>query len=115
MPRTATAVLPHHHNSMLSWLQRLSEMTKSAVGRNIGNRLTVHNQCRARFGLADNLCHSSMKLVAGYLEDHVLGFALGHQGESVNDHQFAGLFLALRARHVPELTAGRQPRTPPAR
>src|SRR5204862_8024522 len=64
MPRSATAVLPHHHNSMLSRLQLLGEMTEGAVGRNIRDCLAIHNQRLARLGFSDNVSNSPVKLVA---------------------------------------------------
>ena len=65
MPGPATAVLPNHHDTMLSRLKRLSEMTERAVSRNIRNRLPVHNQGRARFRFPDDFRDASVKLVAG--------------------------------------------------
>ena len=72
MPGPATAVLPNHHDTMLSRLKRLSEMTERAVSRNIRNRLAIHNQRRARLRFADNFRDASMKLLAGDFQNHIL-------------------------------------------
>src|SRR2546430_577380 len=95
MPGPATAVLPNHHDTMLSRLKRLSEMTERAVSRNIRNRLPVHNQGRARFRFPDDFRDASVKLVAGDFQNHILRLALRHQGELGNFTEFARFFLGV--------------------
>src|SRR5882762_11392920 len=51
----------------------------------------------------------SYHLLAGYLKNHFLRIALRHECKFENGADFAGLFLSIRGRDVPEVIAGIEP------
>src|SRR5215469_6777434 len=59
----ATApVLPDDHNGMLTRVERLGEITETAVGSDVGHRLPVDDQSSAGLGSAEHLGNAPVQL-----------------------------------------------------
>ncbi len=76
MSGPSTAILSDHDNRMFPRQQRLGEMVKCAIPRDIRHRLSIDDQCGARFRAAADFHRMAHQLRILDLQQHVLSFAL---------------------------------------
>src|SRR6516162_3104980 len=101
--RATPAVRANHHDGVLARFQGLRKMPEHPIRRNVCHWLCVDDQRSSRFCSSDDLCYPSVNLRAHDLQQHLLRFALRYQRELERFAEFAGLFLCVRGRHVPEI------------